>query len=229
MISTPLALISYLIVIISLALTINLSLIKLMLQLKYFYVILCLIMISRWLTVPGDPINCLGNMITWEGMLDGIISAWRLCLIILFGIIFIRTTRISQVRTAIFWYLNAIPFIPSERIAFMFSLTIRFIPILMEQSQEIIIAQKSRCIEKRKNPFYRVPYFVIPLFRKSFQKAEDLIISIESRCYHGQRHHAHDQLKSNDWLALMIVCFFCMLIYFLDHMTLELNQWFQNL
>ena len=71
----------------------------------------------------------------------------------------------------------------------MMSIALRFIPILVEETDKIMKAQMARgadfetgnLIQKAKA---MVP-LLVPLFISAFRRANDLAMAMEARCYHG--------------------------------------------
>ena len=71
----------------------------------------------------------------------------------------------------------------------MMSIALRFIPILVEETDKIMKAQMARgadfesgnLIQKAKS---MVP-LLVPLFISAFRRANDLALAMEARCYHG--------------------------------------------
>ena len=71
----------------------------------------------------------------------------------------------------------------------MMSIALRFIPILLEETDKIMKAQIARgadfengnLIQKAKN---LVP-LLVPLFISAFRRANDLAMAMEARCYRG--------------------------------------------
>ena len=69
------------------------------------------------------------------------------------------------------------------------SIALRFIPILLEETDKIMKAQMARgadfesgnLIQKVKN---MIP-LLVPLFISAFRRANDLALAMEARCYHG--------------------------------------------
>ena len=69
------------------------------------------------------------------------------------------------------------------------SIALRFIPILLEETDKIMKAQMARgadfengnLIQKAKN---MVP-LLVPLFLSAFRRANDLAMAMEARCYRG--------------------------------------------
>ena len=71
----------------------------------------------------------------------------------------------------------------------MMSIALRFIPILLEETDKIMKAQIARgadfesggLIQKAKA---MIP-LLVPLFISAFRRANDLAMAMEARCYHG--------------------------------------------
>ena len=79
--------------------------------------------------------------------------------------------------------------VPVHEIAMMMSIALRFIPILLEETDKIMKAQMARgadfdsgnLIQKAKS---LVP-LLVPLFISAFRRANDLAMAMEARCYRG--------------------------------------------
>ena len=73
--------------------------------------------------------------------------------------------------------------------ALMLSITLRFIPILMEELDKIMKAQLSRGADfENGNIFKRIRSYTqifIPLFASAIRRATDLAYAMDARCYHG--------------------------------------------
>lgn len=76
-----------------------------------------------------------------------------------------------------------------HEIAMMMSIALRFVPTLLEETDKIMMAQKSRGanlddggLVKRAKAL--IPVF-IPLFVSAFRRAFDLAMAMECRCYNG--------------------------------------------
>ena len=69
------------------------------------------------------------------------------------------------------------------------SIALRFIPILMEETDKIMKAQMARGADfESGNMFKRVKSLVpllVPLFVSAFRRANDLAMAMEARCYRG--------------------------------------------
>ena len=79
--------------------------------------------------------------------------------------------------------------VPVHEISMMMSIALRFIPILVEETDKIMKAQMARgadfesgnLIQKAKS---MVP-LLVPLFISAFRRATDLAMAMEARCYRG--------------------------------------------
>ena len=79
--------------------------------------------------------------------------------------------------------------VPVHEIAMMMSIALRFIPILLEETDKIMKAQMARCADfESGNIIKKVKALIpllIPLFVSSFRRANDLAMAMEARCYQG--------------------------------------------
>ena len=79
--------------------------------------------------------------------------------------------------------------VPVHEVSMMMSIALRFIPILVEETDKIMKAQMARgadfdtgnLIQKAKA---MVP-LLVPLFISAFRRATDLAMAMEARCYRG--------------------------------------------
>lgn len=182
-------------------------------DLRFILFFLVFVFAARALSTPGSEIVAWKMLvITREGIYEGAIVCLRLLLVILSGLLFISTTKTSKIKIAVQWFLDPVPFISAKRVAVMLSLLIRFIPVIFEQAQEIGDAQRSRCIENRKNPVYRLKKLIIPMMRRIFDRADKLAVAMEARCYCENRTEPGFSISTKDWLAFFIVLPVCLFI-----------------
>lgn len=79
--------------------------------------------------------------------------------------------------------------VPVHDFSMMMTIALRFIPILIEETEKIMNAQKSRGADFSSGNVVRrvralVP-IIIPLFVSAFRRASELAVAMESRCYTG--------------------------------------------
>jgi energy-coupling factor transporter transmembrane protein EcfT len=175
--------------------------------------LLLFVFIARSLSVPGSPVaEFKAVSVTREGLYEGAIVCWRLMIVIMIGLLFVLTTRSSEMKAGLEWMLKPFPWIPAKRIAFMMSLIVRFIPIIFEQAKKTADTQRARGVENRKNPVYRLKMFSIPLMRRIFEQADKLILAMEARCYSENRTDSPLASGVRDWIALVGVVGLCLII-----------------
>jgi energy-coupling factor transporter transmembrane protein EcfT len=159
-----------------------------LIHIKYFLILLILIFISRALTTPGEPLFSVFKFaVSGQGIKDGALVSIRFLIIMLLGMIFSHTTNPSSIKSAVEWFLRPIPFIPEKKASLMIGLSIRFLPLIIEQAQQVSDAQKSRCSDNRKNPVKKIFRLIFPILKKTFQTADNLAVAMESRCFSEDR------------------------------------------
>jgi biotin transport system permease protein len=84
---------------------------------------------------------------------------------------------------AVTWFLQPFPFIPARRVGVMISLTIRFFPIILDQSREIQMAIKCRFGDGSKRPFRRIKLLIVPLFRRALIRSDEIAFALAARGY----------------------------------------------
>jgi len=157
-------------------------------HIKYFMLLLFFIFLARSLSLKGDILFSVYDLsITKQGLEEGISVALKFFLVMITGVLFSSTTKPSSVKNAVQWFLKPIPFIPEKRVAIMISLSMSFMPVILNQAREISEAHKARCGDFEKNPVKKIIRFVIPLLKKIFLSADHLVLAMESRCYSDDR------------------------------------------
>lgn len=182
---------------------------------RYFFLFLASVFAARALTSDGTLIfHWKIITFTWEGMREGGLICWRMTLAVLGGMCLIATTRPSEVRSAVVWFLKPIPLIPENRVGTMISLLVRFIPLIVNQAIETGHAQRARCVEQRKNPVRRLILFVIPLLRRIFEQADELTDAMEARCYSENRTDPDLSWEISDGCGLGFGIIVCLIMVF---------------
>lgn len=129
--------------------------------------------------------------ITAEGIRRGIFVAVRLVLLMFGTSIMTFTTTTNQLTDGMESVFKPLKYIkvPVHELAMMMSIALRFIPILLDETDKIMKAQLARGADfESGNVFNRakamIPIF-IPLIISAFRRAFDLAMAMEARCYHG--------------------------------------------
>lgn len=112
--------------------------------------------------------------------------------------------------------------LPVHEFAMMMSIALRFIPTLIEETDKIMSAQKSRGADFSSGGLVKrakalIP-ILIPLFVSAFRRADDLAIAMECRCYRGgQGRTRMTKLKYSLYdllLFLILLEMLCLVILF---------------
>lgn len=156
-------------------------------------VVLLLISVSfNLFLTPGTPIFKIGFLqMTWEGVEFAALMAIRLIFLVLGSTILTLTTTPNQLTDGLeksLGFLGKVG-VPVHEVSMMMSIALRFIPILIEETDKIMKAQMARgadfesgnLIQKAKA---MVP-LLVPLFISAFRRATDLAMAMEARCYRG--------------------------------------------
>ena len=129
--------------------------------------------------------------ITTQGILAGItvmIRFFALILVISLTSLTISTSDLIYGLKSIFQPLNWLG-IPSEDIIMVFQITIRFLPMLGQSTEQIAKAQAARGASwgtKKQNLIERIKTIypiIIPMFLTSLQKAENMALAMDARGY----------------------------------------------
>lgn len=186
---------TYLLVIVFLAAAIKLSKVPVKFVIKGLRPILMIIVITfiiNLLMTPGKIIYQLGFIkITEEGLKQAGFMAIRLTLLIMGTSLLTLTTSPIILTDGIESLLS--PFkrfgLPAHELAMMMTIALRFIPTLMEETEKIMKAQKSRGADfESGNIMSRAKNLVpllVPLFISAFRRADELAMAMEARCYRG--------------------------------------------
>jgi len=186
-------------------------------------IILFTVFINLFLNKSGTEIITIGFIhVTDQGLLTAAAMAVRLMMLIIGSSILTLTTSPIDLTDAIERLLK--PFerikVPAHEIAMMMTIALRFIPILLEETDKIMKAQMARgadfesggLIKKAKS---LVP-LLVPLFISAFRRADDLALAMEARCYRGGEGRTKmKQLKygKQDVIAyILLVSYMCSMV-----------------
>lgn len=159
---------------------------------KTIFFLLILTMVFNLLLTPGVPIVSFWKFqITKEGIKLAAMMGIRLVFLITGSSLMTLTTTPNNLTDGLESLLAPLKKIrvPVHEISMMMSIALRFIPILMEETDKIMKAQMARgadfesgsIISRAKN---LVP-LLVPLFVSAFRRANDLAMAMEARCYRG--------------------------------------------
>ena len=182
-------------------------------DLRPLFVLLALVFGVRGFTMPGEVLLDLHWIIfSRQGAAAGALIVGRMLLVVLLGMTLVTTTRPTEIKGAVEWFLKPFPGIPRARIGTMLGLLLRLIPLLTAQGGETMDAQRARGVENRKNPIYRLTWFAIPFLRRSFAAVDRLSMAMEARCYTDERSAPPLSFARRDWLVLTVGLFYTVIV-----------------
>lgn len=157
-----------------------------------WFLIIFTMMLHVFLTKEGPVVFEIWTLsIHLGGIKQGSIISLRFFLLVLMTSLLTLTTTPIDITDAIESLLH--PFkkvkFPVHELALMMSISLRFIPTLMQETDKISKAQASRGVDFRTGPMKErikaiIP-LLIPLFVSAFKRAEELAMAMEARGYQG--------------------------------------------
>ena len=147
---------------------------------------------------------------------EGIIRAIFMALRVVLLIVLTYTTSPIALTDGIESLLSPLKKIkvPVHLFAMMMTIALRFIPTLVEETEKIMNAQKSRGADFSSGGLIKrakalIP-IIIPLFVSSFKRAEELATAMECRCYRGDKNRTKlvkltYGLRDLCWFAIIAV------------------------
>ena len=152
--------------------------------------------------------------ITDEGLIYASKMLLRLVYLVIGSSVLTLTTTPVDLTHAIERLLAPLKVIkfPVHDLALIMSLTLSFIPSLIDETDRIIRAQKARGADfDTGNLFQRAKAFVpilIPLLVGGFRRAEELANAMNSRCYEGATNRTQMRVMKLSWrdLVASLVC-----------------------
>lgn len=157
-----------------------------------WFLILFTFILHLFVTKDGEVIYQIFNFKIYSGgVQQGLMISLRFGLLIFMTSLLTLTTtpiEITDAIEALLFPLNKVKF-PVHELALMMSISLRFIPTLMQETDKISKAQASRGVDFRTGPIKErikaiVP-LLVPLFISAFKRAEELAMAMESRGYQG--------------------------------------------
>jgi len=138
----------------------------------------------------------------------------RLVLLVLVGTLLTMTTAPVPLTDGLAWLLRPLGYlrVPTEELALMVTIALRFIPTLIAELQTIMLAQRARgSTLGRGGPLTRARSLIpvlVPLFVIGFRRADELARAMEARCYEPgiRRTRLHPpRVGRLDWAAVLVV------------------------
>lgn len=152
--------------------------------------------------------------ITKEGIYTAAFMVVRLMYLIVGSSLMTFTTTPNHLTDGLEKGLGFLKYIkvPVHEIAMMMSIALRFIPILIEETDKIMKAQMARGADFENGGLIKkakamVP-ILVPLMISAFRRANELAMAMEARCYHGSEGRTKMKplkYKKNDYIAYLVM------------------------
>lgn len=192
------------------------------------------VLFNLFLTRDGDVmLHAWIITVTEGGFVTAVYMAIRLIYLIIGSSLMTFTTTPNELTDgieAVLHPLNKIH-VPVHEIAMMMSIALRFIPILLEETDKIMKAQQARGADfESGNILQRAKAMIpilVPLFVSAFRRANDLAMAMEARCYHGGEGRTKMKplrYKSRDYVAYAVVILYVVAVVVIGR-TFPLHVW----
>jgi energy-coupling factor transport system permease protein len=146
--------------------------------------------VAQLIVAPGTPFFSFAFIhVSWQGLQLAAFLSLRLVVLVLIGSVLTLTTPPIALTDGLAWLGRPLRRVrvPTDELALMVTIALRFIPTLLVEVDTIMRAQQARGAEFRSGGLIAraralVPVLV-PLFVLSFRRADDLALAMEARCY----------------------------------------------
>jgi len=164
--------------------------------------------------------------VTDQGLMQAAIIFCRFLLIIFYSTVLTVTTTPLSLADAVEKILTPFKIIkvPAHEIGLMLSMSLRFVPTLVDDTNRIMNAQRARGVDFGEgNILKKIRSFIpilIPLFASSFKRADALAIAMEARGYRGgegRTRYRNLQWKIKDTLAIVVILLLMLLVFCLKN------------
>jgi len=146
--------------------------------------------VAQVVFAPGEPFFSFGFIhLSRRGLELAAFLSLRLVVLVLFGSVMTLTTPSIALTDGLAWLGRPLRRlrVPTDELALMVTIALRFIPTLLVELDTIMRAQRARGADFRRGGLRErtrslVPVLV-PLFVLSFRRADELALAMEARCY----------------------------------------------
>lgn len=197
-------------------------------------VFLSLLQLFFYRADPGAPLLfSWGKLrISFVALQVVIVSLMRFLVLIFLVSLLTNTTTTSSLTNGLENLLRPLSRLglPGHEIALVGAVALRFVPILGEELESIAKAQDARNVDERIKDRWqlvhnarRVAALIVPLFVDAYRRAEELVLAMRARCYHGGEGRSHLvtlAFSSQDYIALGLMIFFTLIVLTVQQLPL---------
>ena len=199
-----------------------------------FMLLTITVLFNLFLTKQGEVLFSLWILeVTEGGLRTAVFMAIRLVYLIMGSSLMTFTTTPNELTDGIeslLYPLNKI-YVPVHEVAMMMSIALRFIPILLEETDKIMKAQIARGADLESGNIIQkakamIP-ILVPLFVSAFRRANDLAMAMEARCYRGGEGRTKMKplhYESRDHKAYALMAFYLVTVVLIGR-YLPLHVW----
>jgi energy-coupling factor transport system permease protein len=152
--------------------------------------LITLTFLAQVLFAPGEPFFSFWVFdFSWAGLEFAAFLSLRLVVLVLIGSVLTLTTAPLALTDGLAWLGRPLRRlrVPTDELALMVTIALRFIPTLLVELDQIMRAQRARGADfSSGGPIRRARALVpvlTPLFVLSFRRADELALAMEARCY----------------------------------------------
>ena len=112
------------------------------------------------------------------GLAAALVTVSRLVSLVLLALVMMRTTQVTDMMAAVermLQPLGRLGWVRPSRVALAFGMTIRFLPVLKQQWEEIRQAQMARGLQARPHAL------LVPMLARTLQRAEEIAQTLDAR------------------------------------------------
>ncbi len=191
---------------------------------KSIVFLLVLAVVFNLFLTPGEAVATVWKLtITKEGIRIAVMMAVRLVFLIIGSSLMTLTTTPNNLTDGMEKLMAPLKIFkaPVHEVAMMMSIALRFIPILLEETDKIMKAQIARGADFESGSLIKrakgMAPLLVPLFISAFRRANDLAMAMEARCYRGGEHrtkmkplvyHARDRVGYVTVFGYLAACIF---------------------
>lgn len=186
--------------------------------LKSLKMIIIIVLITSLLNLfygRGEPLVTFWIFkITLAGINNAVFITVRIICLILLSSVLTFTTSPTDLTDALERLMKPLKIfkVKVHEIAMMMTIALRFVPLLLEETDKIMAAQKARGADMESgNLKQRIKALIpilVPLFVSAFRRAYELAVAMECRCYQGGQGRTRMKIlkmKTRDYLSVFAV------------------------
>ncbi|MDC7954234.1 energy-coupling factor transporter transmembrane component T [Fusobacterium simiae] len=193
-------------------------------SLKYLLYILIFSSIFHILSnQDGKLLLQLGKFSIYDsGVFSAMKMIFRIVFLLIFSSLLTLTTKPLDIALGLETLLSPLKKIglPIQDFSIMISITLRFIPTILQEANTIKMAQQARGENfEGRNPFkklYQYSLILLPLLISVIQKVENLTLAMEARAYHCglERTNFYKlEFQKRDYIAIIVILISSLLIF----------------